>query len=359
VEGVEVVVEVANDSAETVTDLTVVVGNQIEQVGDLAAGEQLTHTVEGRLALTHLNVQAMRGGAVGNPFGGGVALDGAFVQTAPPPIPPGGFGVQDGMAMPGMVGPFGMAAGLYPAPPRVGSPGVAWAVGTVAAADLPATVEDAAAEEVSSTIAVGSRIDVLPPAQRVPPAAVLGQVLLPQNTSFPVNVTAPTFGQETIRFRLPPLAPSSRLAAALQGVVGNTTAQVWDATARMWRDVASDAADLDPVALLTASGELYVRLTGPVDGAGIAVTQPGDPPARPAIQVDGQMGFATPFIIPEPPMGPPLPVITLTPVPLPPMPLPVPSLGPGQGVPAPLPVPTAPPAPPAPTPGEAGATMSA
>lgn len=366
-DGADVVVDVVNDAAVAVRDLTVVVGNQAEQVGDLAAGQRLTHTVEGRLVLTRLNVQAMRPHPDG-PELAGVVQDGVLEQN--------GMAVESEMVLPdgtvvqgggfGPFGPFGQAAGLFPAPLRLGTPGVAWAVATVDAAAPPAQVQDAQGEPLAGTVAVGARVAVGAPADQVPPAAVLSQTLVSAAVEGPLDPSAPTLDRVALRFRLPPLAPSSVLSAALSGVVGAQDVQVWDATGRTWRDVPSDATGLDPAALLTATGELYVRMIGPVDGAGIAVTRPGDPPAPGPLEgPPGFVGAFPPFVGPMgvPTMMPlPVPTAAVPPVvgtlqPLPPTPPPT-TVAPNAVTPTPVPPstpgPTPAPAAPAPSPSGAG-----
>lgn len=294
----QVVVDVRNDGEAAVRDINLMVGNSLQRIGDLAPGEAGSHVVEGR----------MTAGRVVPTFVSERMEDQEFIEQ-------------------GFMGGPGTESGLLPAPVRFGTPGLVWAIGLTQPEDLPITVDgDPVAQRGKGLVAVGARVAADVPATRAPPAAVLGQMITPTPSMDPRFVgEAP--GDSVMRFRLPPLADDAQLAGSLFALGSRGGVQLWDHTARTWRDVKRDFVDVLAAPILTSSGEAYVRVGSPVDGAGLGVALPGDPPAPGPLPpqepfgmafelIEGPDGTVTEMAVPMPgPMMTPAPFVTLTPPP--------------------------------------------
>lgn len=330
----QIVVELRNDGDVPVRDINLMVGNSLQRIGDLDPGEGGSHKVEGR----------MTAGRVAPMFVAEQMNDPEFMGQ-------------------GFSGGPGTVSGLLPAAVRYGTPGLVWATGVTDPDDLAITVDGVAVTQRGmGIVAVGAPVAAEVPATRAPPAAVLGQLVTPSVGPDP-RMAGEAPGDAVMRFRLPPIAAEAQLTGSLFAMGGPAVVQLWDHTARTWRDVERDFAGVAAAPILSRSGEAYARVGGLVDGAGLGLALPGDPPLPaplPAPEpfgmefevIEGPDGTFTEMPVPMPgPMMTPAPVVTLSPVPAPPRtatppPTPMPP-------PTPLPTPTLP-TPTLPTPTSAG-----
>lgn len=299
----QVAVDVNNASEATIRQVSLMIGNTRHAVGDLAPGRGVSQMAGGRLTAGRVgpDLRALRDGS-------------AWVDVGP-----------------------GAVTGLLPAAVRVGTPGIVWVVGVTDPSDVVVEVDGRPAQQrASGVVAVGALIDVDAPASRMPAGAVLGQLVDADSGTEPRAANDGMGAPAVMRFRLPPLAEDAQLAGSLFGWGPPQTVQLWDHTARTWRDVEPDFPGVPASPLLTATGEAYARLTGAVDGAGLAVVSPGDPPPPGPLEpphgtefevIEGPDGTFTEIAVPPPPG--PAPPVMVTPTPEPTLPrVPTPSVTP-------------------------------
>ncbi len=309
-----ITVHITNTTADAVEDAQLVIGNRRVDLDPIPGGETVTvaddpgHLQRSRMQLDAFPTDADRFGvvmqaqpdvAVAEEIIVEIGPDGTqteFAQPLPMPLPDGGF-----------MGP-GQGSGLLPAALRLGTPGMVWVVAPASSDGPLVDVDGAQAQEVSTMRAVGSRIRFDAPVDTAPPAALLTQVVRPiQGTGEwigPGEVLGPN---QVLRVQLPPMAPGTAMAGFLQTFDGGV--ELWDATARTWRNMPRQFGDVAASPIASPAGEVWIRMNGQVDGTGLALAPPGVV-AGPSPEQGGARGELQPMPMPLqtiPAIEPPVP----------------------------------------------------
>lgn len=226
-------VTVTNDTGSAVEDVDVRVATARARVGDLPAGASETVVLSG------------------------------------PRLPARGLGARPGPPRPGRPGRPGSTEGLerlVTPSPLDGSPGVAWAIGSVEGEATGVSVDGTPADDAGTLLAVGS--SVRPPDDGpVAPMAV--------RRSFHGGPTLEVIGPSAVelsdevvlRYRLPAAAGLGRLYGDLRHTdldhPERADITIWDRRERRWVPHAEAlAGGADPARFVSPLGQVYVRATG-------------------------------------------------------------------------------------------------
>jgi len=307
-----ITVAVTNRTDDTVEDAQLVIGNRRVDLDPIPAGDSVTvaddagHLQRSRLLLEGFPAEADQFGVVRQ-----AREDLPVVEEMVVEIGPDGTQTEFAQPVPMPGVPFGgpgQGAGLLPAALRLGTPGMVWVVAPDSSEGPPVAVDGAQAQEVSAMAAVGTRIRFDGPVDTAPPAALLTQVVRSvQGTGEwigPGEVLGPN---QVLRVQLPPIAPETAMAGFMQTFDGGV--ELWDATARTWRNMPRQFVDVAAAPIASAAGEVWIRMTGQVDGTGIALAPPGVV-AGPSPEQGGARGELRPMPMPLetlPAVDPPLP----------------------------------------------------
>lgn len=288
----QIQVTVTNTSDAPVDDAQLLVGNTVRPLDRLEPGDIATVTHDGALQgqMPHLP-----GFPAGDQF---AAFAGGMPTAQPPPPFPDEFGVADQVWFPGQ------GVQLFPAPVRLGTPGLVWVVAGVDADPSGWTVDGASGGTADAMVAVGSRVRTEAPVAVMPPAAVMTQGIETGQFFDHGSIWVPELiGNGLMRVRLPELADGAQLGGFLQSF---GPVELWDDTARTWRNVNRSFEGVAAGPILTPGHEVFIRMQGEAMGSGLAVAPPGQPPGPETVngmfigQLEPAVEFMTPMPIPTP-----------------------------------------------------------